>query len=88
MFKWDEKKQSRCTATPDSLPTYGIIAGRGLLPQLLAQHCHKNNISYYIYSFHERETADTAWLAAHPHGHGRLGAVATTVAPVRLLLIT
>lgn len=56
--------------------TFGILAGSGALPRLLAEHCAAHGLPYMLYFF---SPAPPEWAAAHPHETGRLGAVGATL---------
>jgi DUF1009 family protein len=54
-----------------------ILAGRGRLPESLAEVCQQQNRPYLIVAFTGQ--TDAAWAAQHPHVWTRLGAVGKTL---------
>jgi DUF1009 family protein len=59
----------------NSVKKLGLIAGGGMLPQLLIDQCHKNGIDVYIIGFKGQTDAELMHRA--PHQWAALGAVST-----------
>ena len=55
----------------------GIIAGGGLLPRYLAEHCVSQNIPYFILAL--EGFADVNFIAAHPHAWQNMGKIGQAV---------
>jgi DUF1009 family protein len=55
----------------------GIIAGGGLLPRYLAEHCSNQNIPYFILAL--EGFADVDFIAAHPHAWQNMGKIGQAV---------
>lgn len=59
----------------------GIIAGGGMLPQTLADHCRTENIPYFIVGL--KGQVVPAWLSDHPHKIFRIGAAGAILKALR-----
>ena len=55
----------------------GIIAGGGLLPRYLAEHCTNQNIPYFILAL--EGFADVDFIASHPHAWQNMGKIGQAV---------